>query len=416
MMLDKFERDEGIRHFERGMALERANRIMEAVEEYRQAIARYPHLGEAHAALGFYYQRNGLLARAAEAFHAVAQLEGGFLAYFNLGHILVDLERYDEALEAFGHCVQLEPDDAATHFEIAYTCFLQGDVARALDHGSISLQHYPEDWEVLNLMGKCHLNQHKYDNAVHTFTRALHYATTPQARMELRDNITMVERYREFDGFDSAKDVVYAQAGAIYLGSAQDDGLIIDHVQDYHFTYPDIATTIHRLHALHQAASWRFSAITTADSLSHPLAHALSHLWGTPLRSLDELTIDDNALLVLTVSREAELMLLAREQTPCELITFCLGVNWLRHGTAVLPDIIGITAHKACSVPWEPELHRMRADGARTQQVAACLASATTHLLSAIRETPPDKNVPCQTRYYTHAHRRLNFCPPGSDR
>lgn len=415
-MLDKFERDEGIRHFERGMALERANRIMEAVEEYRQAIARYPPLGEAHAALGFYYQRNGLLARAAEAFYAVAQLEGGFLAHFNLGHILVDLDRYDEALDAFGCCLQLEPEDAATHYEIAYTCFLQGNTARALDHADISLHHYPEDWEVLNLMGKCYLHQGSYDDAMHIFTRALGYATMPEAKTELLGNITMVERHREFERFASAKDQVYVSAGAIYLGSAQDDGLLIDHVQDYHFTYPDIATSIQRLHALYQAANWRFSAITTVDVLSQPLARALSDLWGVPLCSLDELTIEDNALLVLTVSREAELMQLAREHTPCELVTFCLGVNWLRHTPSVLPDITGVIAHKACSVPWEPELRRLRADGVEQPQVTACLSSATASLLEAIRETPPDANLSCQTRYYTQTHRRLSFYSPACDK
>ena len=77
-MLDEFQREEALIHFQRGLILERANRVEEAVEEYRRAIAHYPHLREAHDALGFYYQRHGLLAKAAEEFRVVANARRRF--------------------------------------------------------------------------------------------------------------------------------------------------------------------------------------------------------------------------------------------------------------------------------------------------------------------------------------------------
>jgi hypothetical protein len=40
-------------------------------------------------------------------------------------------------------------------------------------------------------------------------------------------------------------------------------------------------------------------------------------------------------------------------------MTFCLGLNWLRH-SKVLPDVTGIVSRGACSVPWESELRRLR--------------------------------------------------------
>ena len=49
-MLDESQREEALIHFQRGLNLERAHRVGEAVEEYRRAIARYPHLREAHDA------------------------------------------------------------------------------------------------------------------------------------------------------------------------------------------------------------------------------------------------------------------------------------------------------------------------------------------------------------------------------
>src|SRR5687767_4881993 len=100
-MADEFRRGSALHHLQRGLVLERANRIKEAVDAYRQALSQNPHLREAHNALGVYYQRQGLLAKAAEEFRIVASLEGDFLAHFNLGYVLVELGRHEEALRAF---------------------------------------------------------------------------------------------------------------------------------------------------------------------------------------------------------------------------------------------------------------------------------------------------------------------------
>jgi tetratricopeptide (TPR) repeat protein len=407
-MLDELRRDEGLRHFHRGLALERANRMSEAVEEYHQAIANYPQLREAHAALGFYYQRAGLLAKAAEEFRTVVSLEGDFLAYFNLGYALVELGRTDEALDAFQHCLHLEPDDPATHYEIAYIYYLQHEFETALDYLQSPLANYPEDWEVHNLIGKCYLGLREYDRALAAFSQGLLLTHMPQAQVELFDNIATVERHREFRTLRGDKDRVYASGGVVYLGSAQDNGIRIKEAADYHFTYPDIGTTLQRLLALRRGSDWQFTALIAIDKLAQPLTHALSHLLHVPVRSLAELTADDTALVVIAVAREAELLELALERTPCNTITFCLGVNWLRHST-LLPDLIGIVAQGACSVPWESEIRRLRADGAPPEQVTTCIESAAQRIIQAVHDTPPDANLPRQVRYYTRNHRRLSF-------
>jgi Flp pilus assembly protein TadD len=378
------------------------------VEEYHQAIANYPQLREAHAALGFYYQRAGLLAKAAEEFRTVVSLEGDFLAYFNLGYVLVELGRPEEALDAFHHCLRLEPDDPATHYEIAYIYCMQSAFDTALDYLQSPLADYPEDWEVHNLAGKCYLGLRDYDHALTAFTQGLMLTNLPQAQAELLDNIATVERYREFRTLRGDKDRVYASGGVVYLGSAQDNGLRIKEATDYHFTYPDIGTTLQRLLALRRGSEWHFTALIAIDKLAQPLVRALGHLLNLPLRGLDELTPDDTALVVISVAREAELLELALERTPCNTVTFCLGVNWLRHST-ILPDLIGIVAQGACSVPWESELRRLRADGAPPKQVEACIESAAQQIVQAVRDTPPDANLPRQVRYYTRNHRRLSF-------
>jgi hypothetical protein len=101
------------------------------------------------------------------------------------------------------------------------------------------------------------------------------------------------------------------------------------------------------------------------------------------------------------------LLKLAIERVPGEALTFCLGLNWLRHNQA-LPDVTGIVARGACSVPWEPELRRLRSDGAPHEQVANCQRRAAEQIVAATRDTPPDANLMRQVRYYTR-HRNLRF-------
>jgi tetratricopeptide (TPR) repeat protein len=406
-MVNDQMRADGLRHLQRGLALERANRVSEAVNQYRQAIISNPHLREAHNALGFYYQRSGLLAKAAESFHTVASLDGDFLAYFNLGYVLVELERYDEALTAFAQCLSLAPEDSATHFELGLIYLSRGEYSEAISHLELPLRSYPEDWEVHNLLGRSLLGMRRYDEAVTAFGRSLLLAGTPFAQAEVIDNINTVERYREFRQLNTVKDQLYAEDGVIYLGSAADDGLQMHESQDYHFTYPDIATTLQRLIALSASANWRFTAVVAADTLARPLAAGLAELLSLPLRTAEQLEENDRILLVFAVAREAELLLLTVEQLPCQATAFCLGLNWLRH-SKIMPDLVGIAARNACSVPWEAELRRLRADGAAPELVASCIAQATTAIVAAVRETPIDPNLPRQVRYYTRSHRRVN--------
>ncbi|NJN19351.1 MAG: tetratricopeptide repeat protein [Oscillochloris sp.] len=401
------KRDEGLRLLRRGLELEHANRVEEAVAHYRDAARVCPTLREAHNALGVYYQRSGLMAKAAEAFRNVVALDGDFLAYYNLGYVLVELERFEDALESFGSCLSMAPDDSATHMEIGFIHLSRGEYGQAISHLQHPLHSYPEDWEVHNMLGKSYLGLRRFDEALAAFGRAVTHTNSPRAQIELLDNIATVMRHREFHSLNTVKDQVYAQDGVVYLGSAQDDGLNVRTVEDYHFTYPDIGTTLQRLIALVQSSGWHYTAILAADTLAQPLAAALSEPLKLPIRSIGELTDQDHVLLVFAVAREAELLLLTLERLPAPATAVCLGLNWQRH-SRILPDIIGIAAQGSCSVPWESELRRLRSDGAPSAAISACLQQATEAIGYAIRETPLDHNLSRQMRYYTRSHRRLN--------
>jgi tetratricopeptide (TPR) repeat protein len=406
-MLDEYQREEALIHFQRGLNLERAHRVVEAVEEYRRAIAHYPHLREAHDALGFYYQRHGLLAKAAEEFRVVAALEDDFFSHFNLGCVLLELGRHDDALAAFQRCLELEPHDPASRYEIAVIAFLKGEYQAAIDQLEIPLRLYPDDWEIFHLLGSCRLRLGQYDEALAAFSAALRQAPRPAAQAEVIEQICAIERYRELGVPRCAQDRLYAEHGVVYLGSAQDDGLLLEEAQDYHFTYPDIGATLRRFMALADGLGWYFTCVVALDRQAAPLAEALARLLDVPERCSDDIQPDDLPLLVLAVGREAELLKLAIERVPGEAVTFCLGLNWLRHNK-LLPDVTGIVARGACSVPWESELRRLRSDGARPAQLAACQRTAAALIVAATRDAAPEPRLAAQVRYYRR-YRNLRF-------
>lgn len=406
-MLDEYQRDEALLHFQRGMVLERAHRVAEAVEEYRQAIARYPHLREAHDALGFYYQRYGLMAKAADEFRVAANLEDDFLSHFNLGFVLLDLARHEEAMDAFMRCLELIPDDPATHYEVASLHFLDGNYLDALTHVQIALQRYSEDWEIYKLRGRCMIQLGRYDEACTSFEAARTWAVRPAAVAEIDGLLESIERHREGMG-ETLKDQLYANEGVSYLGSAQDDGIHLEKAAEYHFTYPDIATTVRRMSSAAEQCDWQFTSVIALDRLAQPLAAALAGVLNLANCPIAQIAGEDRPLLVMAIGREAELLEVARERTNGRGISFCLGLNWQRRNQAVA-DINGVIVQGACSVPWEPELRRLRALGAPAAQIDRCLSQAAAQILAATAELGEDQMLAQQITYYAEDHRRLRF-------
>ena len=407
-MVNEYNRNDALRRLQRGIALERANRVKEAVSEYHQALLAYPHLREAHEALGMYYQRCGKLALAAESFRNATNLDGDLHSFFNLGYVLLRLERLDEASEAFQRCLELSPGQPAALYELSWIAYIKGDYQHALTTLAIPLRSFANDWELHLLRGNCYMGLQQFDDALAAFRKAQFLTEDVSAQTTLLGRIAAVERHREFCALGTTNDQLYAEGGVIYLGSSQDDGLQIAEMAHFHFTYPDIGTTLQRFIALYQSCRWHFTAIVALDKSGAPLARAIAQLTGVPLRAPRDLRANDAALLVLAVAREAELLQLTLERIPCKHLTFCLGLNWLRHST-LLPEVIGIVAHNSCSLPWEAELRRLRSNGAPLSTVETCIQQASAEIITAVQNTPIDINLPRQMRYYMRTHRRLNL-------
>lgn len=401
-MTDETKRVASRRHLRYGLAFERTQRPLAAVDHFRMAIAADPTLRDAHNALAFHYQQQGLLAKAAEEFAAVANLADDYFAHFNLGYVLIELERYDEAEREFRRCLELDPGDAAAQLELAYIHAARGEYATALTLLETPRQRYYDDWAVFHLLGRCLFQLQRYDEAQQAWQQALALAPTSEAQFELLASLQSVERRREFHTTTGLKDVLYVHEGVICLGSATDDGIIIAPLADYHLSEDDVARTLYRFIALARSSNWRLGGVTAPDVTSKPLAAALAALLDIPLLNLHRLPETTAPILIaIAVGHSADLFTLTRERLPAPGPGFCLALNWTRQ-SKLLPEIIGVVVEGKCTMPWEAELSRVP-----PSEQAAQIHQIAGRLVHHVQSLPGEDNLPRQIRYYTRHHRRL---------
>jgi Flp pilus assembly protein TadD len=397
--LDDFRRHEASEHYERAIALERAGRIDEAIIEYRRAVDVDPGFAEAYEALGHHYRRRGLLTKALDAFVTVVNLEGNYARLFNLGYILVELERYEEALDAFHRCLELIPDDPTALYEIGFIYYAMGHLPEAMEALRIPCAVYPEDCRVLSLVGACYLGLSQWERAEESYHRALDRAMSPKEAHEAESGLRIAQRYQEFplDYPMSLKDQAYADEGIVLLGTQGDDGFDIVPRSDWAMSTEAVAVTLQRLRALIHALHLEFTAVVAVDRNSVPLVTAMGHIFSLPRKGLSELRPDDRALLGLIVGRQVELLQVAEEQALAQTLSFVMALNWMRD-TGRVPDLAGIFVNKECSPPWKEGIRDAREIEAAVETLMSCYA-----------QIPEEPNLSAQIDYYIRDHPHLRF-------
>ncbi|MGB9736763.1 MAG: hypothetical protein C0184_09585 [Chloroflexus aggregans] len=401
-MTDEMKRVASRRHLRYGLAFERTQRPLEALDQFRRAIAADPTMRDAHNALAFHYQQQGLLAKAADAFAAVAALADDYFARFNLGFVLVELERYDEAEREFQRCLELDPNDTAAQLELAYIYAARGEYAKAVTMLEGPRQRYYDDWAVFHLLGRCLFQLQRFDEAQQAWQHALALAPHAEDQFELLACLQSIERRREFHTCTGLKDDLYVHEGVICLGSAMDDGITIHPLHDYHLREHDIVRTIQRFVALARSSKWQLGGIVAPDLTSKPLAAALAQLLELPLLNLHHLpNITAPILLVIAVGHLADLFTIARERLPISSPGFCLAVNWMKY-SPLWPEVVGVVVEGVCTVPWGDELR-----GLSSAEQMTVIQRIADRLIAQVQDLPAEENLPRQIRYYTRRHRRL---------
>lgn len=119
---------------QRGIDLETESPA-EAERAYRRAVALEPAHTDAHINLGRLLHEAGRTEEAALHYRrALAARPDHATAWFNLGVALEDLRRPDDALAAYEHAVRLHTAFADAHYNLASLCERRGDRRAALRH------------------------------------------------------------------------------------------------------------------------------------------------------------------------------------------------------------------------------------------------------------------------------------------
>jgi tetratricopeptide (TPR) repeat protein len=127
-------------------ALQTQNRLDEAAQECRQAIALEPENYLAHYDLGIILDRQGLKLEALkELRNSLAIRPDQALAYSKIGWILMEPHQYSEAMAAFNQALRLDPANTHAHNGLGMALFQLGDYEKAAEQFGDVVQIDPSD-------------------------------------------------------------------------------------------------------------------------------------------------------------------------------------------------------------------------------------------------------------------------------
>jgi len=150
-------------HFERGTALIRQGRFDLAVEALEQSLVCDPAFAPAVINLAAAYEQLGDLALAESfALRAIGLAPDSPAAWVNLGHALRGGNRHGDAVDAYERAIDLDPDFAHAHWNLAIEYLAAGDYARGwaeyewrMRSGEVVWDEYPQPrWNGEPLAGK----------------------------------------------------------------------------------------------------------------------------------------------------------------------------------------------------------------------------------------------------------------------
>ncbi len=393
-MLSPISQEQALIHFQRALLLERADRIDEAVREYRRALDFNPHLSDARRALASFYRQRGLLLKAADELRAVVADRGDFFTHLQLIELFLEIGRSADALQHVEACLALVPDDACVHRLAAVACLDLGYNELAHRHVRAAIARDPQHWFAYRLLSDCLLHAGDLEGAERALADGRERAPDDHAVAALRACGQVLERHRQVGTPTTVRDRLYAEHGTLYLGSTHCDGTLSHAPGEYYLTFPDLSVTLRRFAYMCQALGWEFDAIAPIDRAAEPLTTVLAGM--LQLQVCEARAGQAALLLVGTGTHQLAALALAKARMPAAT-TFCLASSTAQPH---LPDVLGVMAQHGCNLPWEAELQRMRAAGAAPQSISACLQRAARELGDALVNPAPDQALHEIAAYY----------------
>jgi tetratricopeptide (TPR) repeat protein len=161
-------------HIQRGMELERAGKLSEAIREHEAALASDPSNVQVHINLISLYGRGGEADKAKAHFDASLQQNPGRAdAWYNYGVLLAHGKNDTEAEQAFRRAIEINPNYAEAHNNLGAIYQQHGrldDAAREFRQAIADQPNYPL---ARFHLGRILANQNQYAEAIEQFRKAL---------------------------------------------------------------------------------------------------------------------------------------------------------------------------------------------------------------------------------------------------
>jgi tetratricopeptide (TPR) repeat protein len=141
---------------------------------WRKTLARNPDCSMAHNNLGLLLKNQGRIEEAMEHFHKAIQINpNSFEVLYNLGVTLAIKGRFDEAIKCYRKVIQIEPNYYFAPYNLGNALAAKGRFDEAIENYYKAIQIKPDSFEALNNLGNALVDKGRFDEAIKTYRKAI---------------------------------------------------------------------------------------------------------------------------------------------------------------------------------------------------------------------------------------------------
>lgn len=169
------ERNESIRHMNRGLELYNRKKVGEAIDELKLATESDPKNDRAFFYQGLIqYQRTGALDPALKAISRAIELNKNDYEYpYHRGVILTKKKEWKAAADSFEQAIELKPDHAESHLRLGLSLDHLEKYDRAQEEYVAAIKSNPRLPEAYNALGGLYLRFDQFSHAAHVLKNAV---------------------------------------------------------------------------------------------------------------------------------------------------------------------------------------------------------------------------------------------------